>query len=82
MSTLVGSFDLAVRTPELSGAERRVLVALRSEAGHAEAGTEFDPRRLLRGDMTERQRAAWRRRRRKCLEKLFRDDPRVVADDR
>ena len=80
MSILVGSFDLAVRTPELSGAERRVLVALRSEAGSAEIGTTFDPRRLLRGDMTERQRAAWGERRCKWLKKLFKDDPRVDVD--
>ena len=80
MSILVGSFDPAVRAPELGDAEHRVLVVLRSEARRAEFGTEFDPRRLLREGMTERQRAAWRRRRCKWLTKLFANDPRVRAD--
>ncbi len=79
ISILVGSFDPAARTPELNEAEHRALVALRSDARRAEVGTEFDPRRLLREGMTERQRAAWRRRRGKWLKRLFRDDPRVVA---
>ena len=80
ISILVGSFDPAVRTLELNEAEHGVLVALRSDARRAEVGTEFDPRRLLREGMTERQRATWRRRRRKWLKKLFKDDPRVDVD--
>ncbi len=93
MSILLGSFDAVVTTQSkearedqgsapdrsLNDAEHRLLVAIRSDAWRLEVGTEFDPRRLLRGDMTERQRAPRRRRRRKCLEKLFADDPRVDA---
>ena len=63
---------------EAMGAEElAVWRELRGVFFRAEVGTEFDPRQLFRGGMTERQRDAWRRRRRKWLARLFKDDPRV-----
>ena len=66
----------------LSDAGLAVWQKLRGVFFHAEHGhPQFDPRRLLRGDITERRRGAWHRRRREWLAKMFKDDPRVVDVD-
>ena len=78
LSVIVGAFDTAVTTRELDDDdEHRLLVAITRDLEASQVGSEFDPRRVL--GLTDGQRAAWCRRRRKWIAKLLKDDPRVDA---
>ena len=76
LSVIVGSLDAPVTTRELDDDdEHRLLVAIIRDVRRLEVGSDYDPRRVL--GLTDGQRAAWCRRRRKWIAKLLKDDPRV-----
>lgn len=67
--------DLRAMTPEEHATWRELRrIFFRAEYCHP----EFDPRRVL--GVGERQREAWRERRRRWLAGLFANDPRVDTD--
>ena len=78
LSVIVGWFDAPVTTRELDDDdEHRLLVAITRDVQSLEVGSDYDPRRVL--GLTDGQRAAWCRRRRKWIAHMLKDDPRVDA---